>query len=67
MVVWDPRQDLGGNDVASLQAADFVLWKGHCSVHQLFRPEHVDQVRRQYPDMKVLVHPECRWGRGSKG
>ncbi len=40
-----------------------MLWKGgHCSVHQLFRgPEHVDQVREQYPAMKVIVHPECRW------
>ena len=61
MVVWDPRQDLGGNDLETLQRADFILWKGHCSVHQLFRPEHVDQVRQQYPRMKVLVHPECRW------
>jgi len=61
MVVWDPRQDLGGNDAAALRDADFVLWKGHCSVHALFRPEHVDQVRAKYPDMKVIVHPECKW------
>jgi quinolinate synthase len=61
MVVWDPRQDLGGNDEQKLQSADFVLWKGHCSVHALFRPEHVDQVRAKYPDMKVIVHPECKW------
>ena len=27
----------------------------------LFRPEHVDQVRAKYPDMKVIVHPECKW------
>ena len=61
MVVWDPKQDLGGNDEQSLRDADFVLWKGHCSVHALFRPEHVDQVREKYPNMKVLVHPECKW------
>ncbi len=61
MVVWDPTQDLGGNEEAKLHDADFVLWKGHCSVHQLFRPEHIDQVRAKYPDMKVIVHPECRW------
>jgi quinolinate synthase len=61
MVVWDPRQEYGGNDPRSLREADFILWKGHCSVHQLFRPEHVDQVREKYPDMKVIVHPECRW------
>ena len=61
MALWDPRQELGGNDERSLREADFVLWKGHCSVHQLFRPEHVDQVRQSDPQMKVIVHPECRW------
>ena len=61
MVVWDPRQDLGGNSAEALTNADMVLWKGHCSVHALFRPEHVDQVRATYPEMKVIVHPECKW------
>src|SRR3954463_326835 len=61
MVVWDPRQDLGGNDARSLREADFVLWKGHCSVHALFRPEHVDQARAKFPGIKVIVHPECKW------
>jgi quinolinate synthase len=61
MVVWDPKQDLGGNSESALRDADFVLWKGHCSVHALFRPEHVDQVRIDHPDMKVIVHPECKW------
>jgi quinolinate synthase len=61
MVVWDPTRDLGGNEPEALRNADLVLWKGHCSVHQLFRPEHVDQVRAKYPGMKVIVHPECRW------
>jgi quinolinate synthase len=61
MVVWDPREEMGGNDPQRLADADFVLWKGHCSVHALFRPEHVDEVRTKYPDMKVMVHPECKF------
>ena len=61
MVVWDPRQPLGGNTPEQIRNADFILWKGHCSVHALFRPEHVDDVRRKYPGMKVIVHPECKW------
>jgi quinolinate synthase len=61
MVVWDPRQDLGGNTEEQLQQSRIVLWKGHCSVHQLFRPEHVTQVRAKYPNMKVMVHPECQF------
>jgi quinolinate synthase len=61
MAIWDPRQDLGGNSEQQIRNADFVLWKGQCSVHALFRPEHIDDVRRNHPDMKVIVHPECRW------
>ncbi len=61
MVLWDPRHELGGNSESNLREVDFVLWKGHCSVHALFRPEHIDQVREKSPNMKVIVHPECRW------
>jgi len=61
MVVWDYRQPHGGLSDQQLRDATFILWKGHCSVHQLFRPEHVDQARRQMPGVKVIVHPECQW------
>ncbi len=61
MIVWDPTKDLGGNTPEAVKAARFVLWKGHCSVHALFRPEHVDEVRQKHPGMKVIVHPECKW------
>jgi quinolinate synthase len=60
MLLWDPRRDLGGNSEKALQDKTFYLWKGHCSVHALFRPEHVDEARVQYPEVKVLVHPECK-------
>jgi len=61
MVVWDPYQLNGGVEPERLRAARVILWKGHCSVHQRFLPEHVDRVRREEPGMQVLVHPECRW------
>jgi len=61
MVVWDPYQLNGGVAPERLRAARVILWKGHCSVHQRFLPEHVDRVRREEPGMQVLVHPECRW------
>ena len=60
MVVWDYKQSGGGLTEEQIRAATFILWKGHCSVHQLFRPEHVDQVRAKHPTVKVIVHPECR-------
>jgi len=61
MVVWDPYQINGGLTPARLKAAKIILWKGHCSVHQRFLPEHVDKVRAKYPGIQVIVHPECRW------
>jgi quinolinate synthase len=61
MVVWDPYQINGGVAPERLKAAKVILWKGHCSVHQRFLPEHVDRVRREEPGMQVIVHPECRW------
>jgi quinolinate synthase len=60
MVVYDPWQIGGGITPGRLRAAKVVLWKGHCSVHQRFLPEHVDKVRAKYPGIQVIVHPECR-------
>lgn len=61
MALWDPRDadGLGGLDEDEIERATFLLWKGHCSVHKLFRPEHADQVRAQWPGVTVMVHPEC--------
>ncbi len=61
MVVYDPYQINGGLTPARLKAAKIILWKGHCSVHQRFLPDHVDAVRAKYPGIQVIVHPECRW------
>ena len=61
LVVWDPYQINGGISPDRLRAAKMVLWKGHCSVHQRFLPDHVDAVRAKYPGIQVIVHPECRW------
>ena len=60
MPVWDPRnENLGGNAPDAIRGSSVILWKGHCSVHQMFQPAHVDQFRFKYPDIKILVHPEC--------
>ncbi len=60
MPVWNPYADeWGGNTEQSLAQSKVILWKGHCSVHQMFRAAHVHEFRRRYPDIKILVHPEC--------
>jgi quinolinate synthase len=61
MVVWDPYQPMGGNSSDSIRRAKMILWKGYCSVHQRFLPEHVDRVRREHPGIRVMAHPECRF------
>jgi quinolinate synthase len=57
--VWNPRLELGGLEERDVKEATFLLWKGHCSVHQRFRPEHVEAARAEHPDVDVIVHPEC--------
>ena len=59
MALWDPRLPLGGNTAETIQRARVLLWRGHCSVHQMFRPEHVTQFRQRVPGIQILVHPEC--------
>ena len=59
MRVWNPRFELGGLEERDVKEATLLLWKGHCSVHQRFRPEHVAAFREEHPDGLVIVHPEC--------
>ncbi|MFG0290431.1 MAG: quinolinate synthase NadA [Rhodopirellula sp. JB044] len=60
MPVWDPYAlEMGGNEDAQIENSRVILWKGHCSVHQMFRPEHVAKFRADHPGIKILVHPEC--------
>jgi quinolinate synthase len=61
MVVFDPHATHGGLTVEQVQQAKVLLWKGHCSVHGLFTTAQCDEIRREDPDCKILVHPECTW------
>jgi len=59
MVVWNPFKPLGGNTRDQLINAKMVLWQGHCSVHTRFTVKQIESARERYPDVTVLVHPEC--------
>lgn len=60
MPVYDPyMESLGGNSEQAIRDSKVVLWKGHCSVHQMFTAAHVAQFREKIPGIKILVHPEC--------
>ena len=60
MPVWNPHdQEMGGNTEQSIKESRVILWKGHCSVHQMFQADHVASFRKNHPGIKILVHPEC--------
>ncbi len=61
MVVWDFDQPFGGLTREQVKNAKMILWKGFCSVHQMFKPEDIDRFRAMYPDVKVISHPESSY------
>lgn len=61
MVVWNPAEENGGLSDQQIAEAHIYLWKGHCSVHQRFRVEHVERVRKSHAGIRVIAHPECSW------
>lgn len=58
-VVYDPHQARGGLTSEAMARAKFILWKGHCHVHQVFAPSDVAAARQADPGVFVIVHPEC--------
>jgi quinolinate synthase len=60
-VVWDPDLEYGGLSRETIRKARVLLWKGHCSVHQMFQKRHIDVFRAQYPEGIVIAHPECNF------
>ena len=59
MVTWDFSKPLGGLTPEAIRAARMILWKGFCSVHQVFQPAHIDRFLERHPETQVIVHPEC--------
>ena len=59
MVVWDFDKPLGGLSVEEIKNAKMILWKGFCSVHQMFQPEQIDNFKARYPETNIISHPEC--------
>jgi quinolinate synthase len=59
MVVWNPDLEMGGLTRGQIAKARIILWHGFCSVHQMFQPAHIIKFRNQYPEGRVISHPEC--------
>src|SRR6202011_4948967 len=61
MVVWDPSEIWGGLEPDAVKRARMILWKGHCSVHTRFTVRQIENIRKQHPGVRVIVHPEVPW------
>lgn len=46
--------------VASKTNKKIHFWNGYCPTHLKILPEDINRLKKQYPDAKVMVHPECR-------
>ena len=55
-----PYGSLGGMSDAELERGRVLLWKGHCSVHQRFTKDQIEEARERFPGVRIVVHPECR-------
>lgn len=56
-IIWGPDRFLGGY-IQKETGADMLLWQGSCIVHEEFKAEELLEMKKQYPDAAVLVHPE---------
>ena len=58
-IIFGPDRNLG-NYINSVTGRNMLLWNGACHVHEQFSTEKLISLRKQYPEVKVLAHPECR-------
>jgi quinolinate synthase len=61
MSLWNSLEpDFGGNSSEQIRNSRIILWNGYCCVHQKFVPGHIEEIRKMFPSIRVIVHPECR-------
>ena len=58
MVIWDYEKPMGGLTAEEIRSAKIILWKGFCSVHQMFTAEQIDNFKEKYPETNIISHPE---------
>ena len=58
-IIFGPDQNLGGY-INSITGRNMLLWNGACHVHEKFSVEKIIELKKAYPQAKVLAHPECK-------
>ncbi len=61
MAVWNFNQAMGGLTKEQINNAKIILWKGFCSVHQIFQVEQIDDFKKKHPETIVISHPEANF------
>ena len=61
MIIWNPYFTHGDNRLETIKNSKVILWPGYCGVHQVFKKDDIIKIRKQFPDIKVIVHPECNF------
>jgi quinolinate synthase len=57
-ILFVPDQYLG-DYIGSKTGKKMILWPGFCPTHLRIQPQHIVRLRQEYPQAKVIVHPEC--------
>lgn len=60
IILWRRGKRYGGNTAKQLRNAKILLWDGYCTVHMQFSAAHVNMWRDRDPEIRIIVHPECR-------
>lgn len=59
-IIFAPDRNLGGYIQRLTGRKNMRLWDGACEVHERFSLEGLQAMKREHPEAKVVVHPECR-------
>ena len=57
-IIFAPDRNLG-NYILSKTGRDIIVWNGSCHVHEEFSLEAILKLKEEFPDAKIIVHPEC--------
>lgn len=57
-IIFAPDRNLGAY-LEKKTGRDLILWNGSCMVHEVFSNEKITKLQMQYPEAKLIAHPEC--------
>ena len=57
-IIFAPDRNLG-NYINSMTGREMLIWDGACHVHEEFSLERILEIKKEYPDAKIIAHPEC--------